>query len=365
MSNKTKNQYRPTIKHILIKFAPDKETKNFIRKLSKVKTKEDYNNMRNNETYKDIFNKYPEFTQNWQIKKDDLNEQFKDENGKEFTKNKNNNYEFYYFLNKKISQINPGKNPGKLYTILKRFTGDDNFDISQINQEIKRYQEVKEQAAAEAREEEAKQQAAAEAREEAEKAAEEATRNIKAEANKDKEEKVAQTKHKTEERTKKDYEEQLKEKDERIKQLEEAKNNNNNINTRLKGYVRDNYIIDSPQTREELIKKVSTDPNLNAKTEEVINKYVDYILGQQLHRIIKSKNKIIKTAKLFGNDADYLSKLDPMVREAVLKYQTDLINKTIIDKNNKYLLPKKYIKFEKAINSYKVNPLVLRGLYVK
>ena len=190
------------------------------------------------------------------------------------------------------------------------------------------------------------------------KQAEEEKQKIKAESYQRENERAAHIKHKTKE----EYEEQLKEKDERIKQLEEQ---GNIINTRLKDYIRDNYIIDSPKTREELYDKVAKDPNLNAKTGEDINKYVDYILEKQLKRIITSKTKIIKTAKLFGNDADYLSKLDPMVREAVLKYQTADINKTIIDKNNKYLLPRKYIKFEKAINNYKVNPLILRGLYVK
>lgn len=319
-----------SIKDILIKYAPE-DMKDFLEELSTVETQKEFNNIRNKDEYKAIFEQYPEFIPG---------------------KSKyNHSYNFDSWLNKKISKI---KNSGDLSEIsyygfddrtvelLKRFPKSSNLDIEQITTDLLNDVEKKEKEVKE-----------------------EVTRNIKAEANKNLNEKVAQTKHKTEERTKKDYEEQLKEKDERIKQLEEAKNNNNIINTRLKDYLRDNYIIDSPKTREELIKKVSTDPNLKAKTEEDINKYVDYILGQQLHKLITSKNKIIKTAKLFGNDADYLSKLDPVVREAVLKYQTDYINKVITDKNNKYLLPKKYIKFEKAINNYKVNPLILRGLYVK
>lgn len=317
-----------SIKDILIKYAPE-DMKDFLEELSTVETQKEFNYIRNKDEYKAIFEQYPEFIPD---------------------KNKyNRSYNFDLWLNKKISKI---KNSGDL-TELSYYGGDDDRTVELLNKFPKSSNLDIEQIITDLLND-------FERKEKEEK--EEVTRNIKAEANKDKEEKVAQTKHKTEERIKKESEEKIKQLEE---QLEEAKNNNNKINIRLKDYIRDNYIIDSPQTREELIKKVSTDPNLNAKSERVINKYVDYILGQQLHRIITSKNKIIKTAKLFGNDADYLSKLDPAVREAVLKYQTDLINKTIIDKNNKYLLPKKYIKFEKAINNYKVNPLILRGLYVK
>lgn len=325
-----KIHYKMSIKDILIKYAPE-DMKDFLEELSTVETQKEFNNIRNKDEYKAIFEQYPEFIPG---------------------KSKyNHSYNFDSWLNKKISKVKISGDLSEMshyglddrtLELLKKFPKSSNLDIEQITTDLLEDSKRKEKEEKE-----------------------EAARNIKAEANKNLNEKVAQTKHKTEERTKKDYEEQLKEKDERIKQLEEAKNNNNIINTRLKDYLRDNYIIDSPMTREELIKKVSADPNLNAVNERIINKYADYILGKQLHKLITSKNKIIKTAKLFGNDADYLSKLDPAVREAVLKYQTDYINKTITDKNNKYLLPKKYIKFEKAINNYKVNPLILRGLYVK
>lgn len=352
----SEKDFRPTQKYMLLLNAPDDKMKEFIKELSTVETENKYRIIRNKKEYKDIFEQYPEFTGDWAY-------DYVDKNGN--TKPTTTKYNYKLVLNRKTKNINPGKNEtGKLYNILKKFAGSpQDFHVSEYNNQINNYMKRKEQEYQQERDEKIKQQGAKKKEEEKneeieqiKQQKEEEKRKIKEESNKDLNEKVAQTKHKTEERTKKELEEQL----------EEAnKNNVNIINTRLKDYVRDKYIIDSPQTRERLFKKVARDPILNAKTEEDINKYVDYILGKQLQRIITSKTKIIKTAKLFGNDAEYLSKLDPTVRELVLKYQTDLINKTITDKNNKYLLPKKYIKFEKAINNYKVNPLILRGLYVK
>lgn len=333
-----KEEYKPTNKDLLIYNAPDAETKEFIEDLTTVENKTDFNNIRNTKKkYNNIIAKYPKFLIH--------------------PSNHNRSYNYKKWLNKTISQFQP---KGDLYDLIKSFKGVpeneelDKETTTQINQWIKEeirkneeeYMKNQEQ---QHKEELEKQQA------KANKEKEEATRNIRAEDNKDKEKKLSDQKNKTEEIIKKQ--------EERIKQLEEE--NQYKVNPRLKDYLRDHYIIDSPMTREELYEKVANDPHLLATNENHINKYVDYILGKQLRRLITSKNKIIKTAKLFGNDAEYLNKLDPSVREAVLKYQTDLINKTIIDKNNKYLLPKKYIKFEKAINNYKVNPLILRGLYVK
>lgn len=319
-----------------MRYAPDEKFKEFIEELSTSNTKEDYKKIRSKEEYKDIFDKYPEFTKAWQ-----------------YGDNINNTYQYKLFLDKRVSQLQ-----GKPLNILKRLGEKQNISINQIKHYVDTYGELKQEeenkqkiSEVEQQKDKEKEEAIAETEQRKDKEKEEAVRNVKAEDNKREQERMAKMKNKYD--------------DERIKKIEEAGKNDNNFNYALKDYLRDNYIIDSPQTREELINKVSTDPKLNAKSDRVINKYVDYILGKQLHRIIMSNNKIIKTAKLFGNDADYLSKLDPIVREAVLKYQTDLINKTIIDKNNKYLLPKKYIKFEKAIHNYKVNPLILRGLYVK
>lgn len=349
-------QYKLSRKEILLYFAPD-EMKDFIEKLSKIETKKDYNKFKKENN--DIFEQYPEFTGEWKYNKED---------GKTGTKTHN-----YNLILNETTQV---QETGKIYKILNKFPKSQNLKVGEINTKLSTYYNSKQteagQRAAEEMERQRKQEEEdrrkkheeeiAEVEKRKDKEKEELAQNIKAEDNKILNEHVAKTKHKT----KKEYEEELKEKEEENeklkKELEEAKNK---INDRLKAYIRDHYIIDSPKTREELYEKVAKDPNLKADTKEDINNYVNYILEKQIHRLITSKTKIIKTAKLFGNDADYLSKLDPMVRDAVLRYQTQDINKTIIDKNNKYLLPKKYIKFEKAINDHKVNPLILRGLYVK
>lgn len=348
-----------TRKEVLKMKSKTKTFKRFIEKLEKVEDEKTYNVLKTNDKYKDIFEQFPEFkSKNWRVY---------DENGKPTT----SKYNYKWILNTIIGASLQEKD--KIWTIVEKINKDDpDFSREKLNEEIiaivksreaedKRNQDQQHKEELEKTRQEGEEKTKEEIektnkqhKEEIEKKEEE-KRNIKAENNQRIHDTVAKTKHKAEEETRKYYEE-------RLKQAEEQ---GNIINDRLKPYLRDHYIIDSPKTREELYKKVSEDPNLKANSEERINKYVNYILGKQLNRIITSKTKIIKTAKLFGNDANYLSKLDPTVREAVLKYQTELINKTNMDKKNKYMLPKKYIKFEKAINDHKVNPLVLRGLYVK
>lgn len=345
----TQPKYRFTGKEIIIYYVPDEEKKeweDFLGVLSTVKGKKAYNNKIDKNKYKNILEQHPEFTIEWL----------------EQNENNNNKFDFENFLNKP-TQVQENS---RIYKILKKFPKSEKLTINQINDEItaigksreredidkQKQKEIDEakQAEAERRDKE-KKEALDKQEKQLTEQAEKDKRNIKAESYQNANDKLAKYKNENEE---------LKEENKRLREENQYK-----VNPRLKDYLRDHYIIDSPMTREELYEKVANDPHLLATNENHINKYVDYILGKQLRRLIMSKTKIIKTAKLFGNDAEYLNKLDPSVREAVLKYQTDYINKVITDKNNKYLLPKKYIKFEKAINNYKVNPLILRGLYVK
>ena len=191
------------------------------------------------------------------------------------------------------------------------------------------------------------------------KQAEKDKQNIKADANRDKNEKIAQLKHKMEERHEKDKEELL----------EEAQRNQKEIYgfaPNLEAYIKEKlaskaYSLDE----DELIDKVArdigkpgglpkgTDPKLVAKA----------IYDRGAEETIKHIKKIANLALLTGYNNDLYNKLPGDVAQEVQKHITDKINDDIRKKNIKYILPKDKPRWEYAMQTKKLNPMLGRSAW--
>lgn len=191
------------------------------------------------------------------------------------------------------------------------------------------------------------------------KQAEEDKRNIKAEANRDKNEKIAQIKHKMEERHGKDMEEKLKEYQTNQKEIYGFAPN-------LEAYIKKKlaskaYSLDE----DELIDKISrdigkpgglptgTDPKLVAKA----------IYDRGAEETLKHIKKIANLAILTGYNNDLYNKLPGDVAQEVQKYITDKINDDIRKKNIKYILPKDKPRWEYAMQTKNLNPMLGRSAW--
>lgn len=191
------------------------------------------------------------------------------------------------------------------------------------------------------------------------KQAEEDKRNIKADANRDKNEKLAQMKHKMEERHEKEKEELLEEYQTNQKEIYGfAPNLEAYIKTKLASKA---YSLD----KDELIDKIQrdigkpgglpkgTDPELVAKA----------IYDRGAEETLKHIKKIANLALLTGYNNDLYNKLPGDVAQEVQKYITDKINDDIRKKNIKYILPKDKPRWEYAMQTKNLNPMLGRSAW--
>ena len=189
--------------------------------------------------------------------------------------------------------------------------------------------------------------------------AEEDKRTIKAEANRDKNEKIAQIKHKMEERHEKDKEELL----------EEAQRNQKEIYgfaPNLEAYIKKKlaskaYSLDEDELIDKIARDIGkpgglpkgTDPELVAKA----------IYDRGAEETIKHIKKIANLAILTGYNNDLYNKLPGDVAQEVQKYITDKINDDIRKKNIKYILPKDKPRWEYAMQTKNLNPMLGRSAW--
>lgn len=195
--------------------------------------------------------------------------------------------------------------------------------------------------------------------EEERKQAEEDKRTIKADANRDKNEKIAQMKHKMEERHEKEKEELL----------EEAQQNQKEIYgfaPNLEAYIKKKlaakaYSLDEDELIDKIARDIGkpgglpkgTDPKLVAKA----------IYDRGAEETLKHIKKIANLALLTGYNNDLYNKLPGDVAQEVQKYITDKINDDIRKKNIKYILPKDKPRWEYAMQTKNLNPMLGRSAW--
>ena len=192
--------------------------------------------------------------------------------------------------------------------------------------------------------------------EEERKQAEEEKRNIKAEANRDKNEKIAQIKHKTEERTEK-----------RI--LEEYQQNQKEaygFTPTLEAYIKKKlqskaYSLDEDELIDKIARDIGKPGGLPNGTDP--KEVAKAIYNRGAEETLKHIKKIANLAILTGYNHDLYNKLPGDVALEVQRYITEKINDDIRKKNIKYILPKDKPRWEHAMQSKKLNPMLGRSAW--
>ena len=188
------------------------------------------------------------------------------------------------------------------------------------------------------------------------KQAEEDKRKIQAEANRDKNEKVAQAIHKTEERTEK-----------RI--LEEYQQNQKEaygFTPTLERYIKKKlaaqaYSLDEDELIEKIARDIGKPGGLPKGTDP--KQVAKEIYNRGAEETIKHIKKIANLAILTGYNHDLYNKLPGDVAQEVQRYITDKINDDIRRKNIKYILPKDKPRWEHAMETKKLNPMLGRSAW--
>lgn len=191
------------------------------------------------------------------------------------------------------------------------------------------------------------------------KQAEEEKRNIKADANRDMNEKIARMKHKMEDRHEKDKEELL----------EEAQRNQKEIYgfaPALEEYIKKKlstqaYSLDEDELIDKIARDIGKPGGLPKGTDPKEVAKVIYERGAE--ETIKHIKKIANLAILTGYNHDLYNKLPGDVAEEVQRYITDKIQNDIRRKNIKYILPKDKPRWEHAMESKKLNPMLGRSAW--
>ena len=191
------------------------------------------------------------------------------------------------------------------------------------------------------------------------KQAEEDKRKIKAEANRDKIEKVAQMKNKLDERHKKDKEETL----------EEYKQNETEIygfTPNLEEYIKKKlaaqaYSLDEDELIEKIARDIGKPGGLPKGTDP--KQVAKAIYNRGAEETLKHIKKIANLAILTGYNHDLYNKLPGDVAQEVQRYINDKINDDIRRKNIKYILPKDKPRWEHAMESKQLNPMLGRSAW--
>ena len=191
------------------------------------------------------------------------------------------------------------------------------------------------------------------------KQAEEDKRKIKADANRDKIEKVAQMKNKMEDRQEKKIEETL----------EEAQKNQKEIygfTPTLEAYIKKKlaaqaYSLDEDELIEKIARDIGKPGGLSKVTDTV--QVAKAIYNRGAEETIKHIKKIANLAILTGYNHDLYNKLPGDVAQEVQRYITDKINDDIRKKNIKYILPKDKPRWEHAVQSKQLNPMLGRSAW--
>ena len=188
------------------------------------------------------------------------------------------------------------------------------------------------------------------------KQAEEDKRKIQADANRDKNEKVAQAIHRTEERTEK-----------RI--LEEYQQNQQEaygFTPTLERYIKKKlaaqaYSLDEDELIEKIARDIGKPGGLPKGTDP--KEVAKAIYNRGAEETIKHIKKIANLAMLTGYNHDLYNKLPGDVAQEVQRYITEKINDDIRRKNIKYILPKDKPRWEHAMESKQLNPMLGRSAW--
>ena len=188
------------------------------------------------------------------------------------------------------------------------------------------------------------------------KQAEEEKRKIQAEANRDKEEKIAKIKHKTEERKEKEI-------------LEEYQQNQKEaygFTPTLEAYIKKKlsaqaYSLDEDELIEKIARDIGKPGGLPKETDP--KEVAKAIYNRGAEETIKHIKKIANLAILTGYNNDLYNKLPGDVAQKVQRYITDKINDDIRKKNIKYILPKDKPRWEHAMETKKLNPMLGRSAW--
>lgn len=191
------------------------------------------------------------------------------------------------------------------------------------------------------------------------KQAEEDKRKIQADAKRDENEKLALMKHKMEDRHEKDKEELL----------GEAQRNQKEIYgfaPTLEAYIKKKlstqaYSLDEDELIDKIARDIGKPGGLPKGTDPVQVAKAIYERGAE--ETIKHIKKIANLAILTGYNNDLYNKLPGDVAEEVQRYITDKINDDIRRKNIKYILPKDKPRWEHAMESKKLNPMLGRSAW--
>lgn len=188
------------------------------------------------------------------------------------------------------------------------------------------------------------------------KQAEEEKRNIKAEANRDKNEAVAKIKHKTEERTEKRILEEYQQ------NQKEAYGFTPTLETYIKKKLQSQaYSLDEDELIDKIARDIGKPGGLPKGTDPV--QVAKAIYNRGAEETLKHIKKIANLAILTGYNHDLYNKLPGDVAQEVQRYITDKINDDIRRKNIKYILPKDKPRWEHAMESKKLNPMLGRSAW--
>ena len=188
------------------------------------------------------------------------------------------------------------------------------------------------------------------------KQAEEDKRKIQAEANRDKIETVAKIKHKTEERKEKEI-------------LEEYQQNQKEaygFTPTLEAYIKKKlaaqaYSLDEDELIEKIARDIGKPGGLPKGTDP--KEVAKAIYNRGAEETIKHIKKIANLAILTGYNNDLYNKLPGDVAQEVQRYITEKINDDIRRKNIKYILPKDKPRWEHAMETKKLNPMLGRSAW--
>ena len=191
------------------------------------------------------------------------------------------------------------------------------------------------------------------------KQAEEDKRKIKADANRDMNEKMAQMKNKMEDRQEKKIEETL----------EEAQKNQQEIygfTPTLEGYIKKKlaaqaYSLDEDELIDKIARDIGKPGGLPKGTDP--KQVAKAIYNRGAEETLKHINKIANLAILTGYNHDLYNKLPGDVAQEVQRYIKDKINDDIRRKNIKYILPKDKPRWEHAMESKQLNPMLGRSAW--
>ena len=192
--------------------------------------------------------------------------------------------------------------------------------------------------------------------EEERKQAEEDKRKIQADANRARNEAVAKMKNKTEERKEKEI-------------LEEYQQNQQEaygFTPTLERYIKKKlqskaYSLDEDELIDKIARDIGKPGGLPKGTDP--KEVAKAIYNRGAEETIKHIKKIANLAILTGYNHDLYNKLPGDVAQEVQRYITDKINDDIRRKNIKYILPKDKPRWEHAMETKQLNPMLGRSAW--